>query len=308
MPPAEDQAAYLRIGELSRRVGVSSELLRAWERRYGLLSPTRTPGGFRLYDDDDERRVVRMLRQLETGVSAAEAARIALAEEHGATHAAAPDASSPVPLAGVLRPSLDRFDEAAAQAAFDRLLSSFALETVLRDAVLPYLGELGERWDRGELSIAQEHFASSFLHGRLLGLARGWGGGQGPHAVLASAPGDQHDLGLICFGLALRSYGWRITFLGADTPLVTIAEAARLLVPEIVVVAFTVTGRAAASKAGLAELAAAAPLAIAGGGTSAALAGSVGARHLAADPITAATTLARDDPTAPARSQDSRRA
>ena len=61
MQRADGQGAYLRIGELSRRVGVSSELLRAWERRYGLLSPTRTPGGFRLYGDEDERRVVRML-------------------------------------------------------------------------------------------------------------------------------------------------------------------------------------------------------------------------------------------------------
>lgn len=293
MPPAEDQAAYLRIGELSRRVGVSSELLRAWERRYGLLSPTRTPGGFRLYDDEDERRVLRMLRHLETGASAAEAARLALAEEPATAHAAGADASLPVPLAGVLQLPLDRFDEAAAHAAFDGLLSAFALETVLRDAVLPYLGELGERWARGEVSVAQEHFASSFLHGRLLGLARGWDGGLGPRAVLAAAPGDQHDLGLLCFGLALRGYGWRITFLGADTPLATLTEAARELVPEVVMVAFTVTGRLASSQPGLAELASSAPLALAGQGTSATLAGSVGARHFAADPLTAATALAR---------------
>ena len=113
-----------------------------------------------------------------------------------------------------LRGALDGFDEARAHAALDRLLSTFTLETVLRDAVLPYLRELGERWERGEASIAQEHFASVLLRGRLLGLARGWGSGGSRLALLACLPGEQHDLGLICFGLALRGQGWRIIFLG----------------------------------------------------------------------------------------------
>ena len=75
-----ESGGQVRIGELSRRVGVSAELLRAWERRYGLLSPTRTAGGFRLYGDDDERRVRRMLHNLDSGLSAAEGARLALTE------------------------------------------------------------------------------------------------------------------------------------------------------------------------------------------------------------------------------------
>jgi len=290
MQPVDDEPAYLRIGELSRRVGVSAELLRAWERRYGLLSPTRTPGGFRLYGDRDERRVHRMLRHLETGVSAAEAARITLAEQEGAPAGSA-DVSLPVPLADALRPALDGFDEVEANAVLDRLLSAFALETVLQDAVLPYLADLGERWGRGEASVAQEHFASAFLRGRLLGLARGWDGGLGSRALLACAPGDQHDLGLICFGLALRGHGWRITFLGADTPLETLTEAARALVPEIVVVTCTLSSQTA-GEAGLRALARAAPLALAGRGATPGLAAAVGARYLADDPVTEAATLA----------------
>src|SRR4029077_9976320 len=99
--------------------------------------------------------------------------------------------------------------EAGAHAALDRLLSAFTLETVLRDAVLPYLHELGERWERGEASIAQEHFASVLVRGRLLGLARGWGGGGARLALLACLPREKHDLGLICFGLAPRGQGGR---------------------------------------------------------------------------------------------------
>ena len=295
MQPADSQSAYLRIGELGRRVGVRPELLRAWERRYGLLSPLRSSGGFRLYGDEDERRVLRMLRHLETGVSAAEAARIALNEEDEAPPERAPDMSLPRALADVLRQPLEGFDEAGANAALDRLLSTFTFETVLRDAVLPYLAELGERWRRGEVSIAQEHFASAVIRGRLLGLARGWDGGRGPRALLACAPGDQHDLALICFGLALRGYGWRITFLGADTPLATVAETARVLAPEVVVVTFTLAEQAAGLKAGLVELSGAAPLALAGRGSSAALAEEVGAQYFPNDPFTTASALAHAD-------------
>ena len=80
MSAHEADRGPVRIGELSRRVGVTPEVLRAWERRYGILSPTRTDGGFRLYGEDDERRIRRMLQHLEQGLSAAEAARLARAD------------------------------------------------------------------------------------------------------------------------------------------------------------------------------------------------------------------------------------
>src|SRR5271166_6359514 len=289
---AGEDPGHLRIGELSRRVGVSPEVLRAWERRYGVLSPARTKGGFRLYRDEDERRVLRMLEYLHDGVSAAQAARLARAEQDQAPDADGIDAHTTGAHADDLRRALDDFDDTGAHAALDRLLGSFPLETVLRDAILPYLHELGERWQRGEASVAQEHFASAMLRSRLLGLARGWGTGRGPHALLACLPGDQHDLGLICFGLALRAHGCRITFLGPDTPLVTIAEAARLLRPALVVLTAALPEQATGLGEGLQEVARVAPVAIAGNGASTELAEAIGARYLDEDPVTAAATLA----------------
>jgi methylmalonyl-CoA mutase cobalamin-binding subunit len=84
--------------------------------------------------------------------------------------------------------------------------------------------------------VAQEHFASNIVRGRLLGIARGWGRGVGPRALLACVPGEQHELGLIAFGLALRTHGWRIEYLGADTPLDTIRSVADSLDVDLVVV------------------------------------------------------------------------
>lgn len=226
----------MRIGELSRRSGISPELLRAWERRYGLLQPTRSAGGLRLYSADDVARVRAMKEHLAEGFAAAEAAALATRTSDGG-ETATPAAKDE------LAAALSSFDENAAHAAFDSLLARLSLDSLLRDVVLPYLHELGERWEAGEVTVAQEHYASTLLRGRLLGLARGWGHGLGPSAVLACAPGEQHDLGLLAFGLALRARGWRIVYLGADTPIASIADAARACDPDVVVVSAT-TARA----------------------------------------------------------------
>jgi MerR family transcriptional regulator, light-induced transcriptional regulator len=225
------EAGLLRIGELSRRTGVTPELLRAWERRYGLLRPTRSSGGLRLYGHDDLARVQRMQQHLADGLAAAEAATLA-AETERAPEALVFDAAA---ARQELGSALEGFDESAAQTTLDSVLSMATLDSVLADVVLPYLRDLGDRWEQGEVSIAQEHFASAVLRGRLLGLARGWSRGFGPPALLACLPGEQHDLGLIAFGLALRSRGFRIAFLGANTPVESIAGAAEVLEPVAVV-------------------------------------------------------------------------
>jgi DNA-binding transcriptional MerR regulator len=285
------ESAHLRIGALSRRVGVSPELLRAWEQRYGLLQPVRSAGGFRLYSTADEERVRSMSRHLDAGVSAAQAARLALAE-------AARDGSAEAQSGGLtrlsaeLRAALDRLDEPGSQAIVDRLLATFTLQTVLRDVVLPYLQELGERWEQGDASVAQEHFASNVLRGRLLGLSRGWGQGVGPKAMLACAPGELHDLPLIIFGLVLAARGWLITYLGPDTPIATIQEALEDVEPRLVVIAAMTRQRLRASQLQLTELARHVAVGLAGAGATDGLARATGAFLLEGDPVTAAERLA----------------
>jgi DNA-binding transcriptional MerR regulator len=285
--PADDK--LLRIGELSRRVGVPVESLRAWERRYGLLDPSRTQGGFRLYGEDDVARVLAMRANLERGLFAAEAARLALADDVGDE----PAAPGPVVDADELAAALDRFDEAGAQRALDSLLAALTLDVVLRDVLLPYLHELGERWERGEVSVAQEHFASNLIRGRLMSLARSWDRGMGPRALLACVEGERHDLPLVCFGLALRGHGWRISYLGADTPIASLAETLRTLAPDAVVVSGTVRGAFGATATKLRKIALDAPLFVAGAAADEAVARRVRGTLLSGDPVVAAETLAR---------------
>jgi DNA-binding transcriptional MerR regulator len=273
-------AADLRIGELARRAGVSPELLRAWERRYGLLRPERSSGGYRLYSADDERRVRTMTAALGRGISAGEAARLAL------------DDGRDTPSVQTLVEALVAFDDIGAHAALDRLMSALTLDAVLRDWVLPALHDLGERWERGEITVGQEHFASHLLRGRLLGLARGWDRGSGPRALLACPAGEQHDLPLIAFGLALREHGWRITYLGADTPVATIDETASALRPDLVVLAAVAPVRLRPCAQPLRDLGSRFPLALAGAGADDALAAEIGARRLGDGPVEAAAAVA----------------
>ena len=283
------EQGVLRIGELSRRVGISPELLRAWERRYGLLRPTRSEGGFRLYSTADEQRVRRMLALQQQGLSPAVAARTVAGESDGVGGASA--ALPAEALRQALAEALDRFDEAAANRAFDRALGMLTLDTLLREIVLDYLADLGERWSAGLASVAQEHFATNVLRGRLLGLARDWGQGGGPLALLACPPGELHDLGIICFGLALRARGWRIAFLGADTPVDTLKHTADNLHPELVVLTATTPQRLSRIRSELRDLGGATRLAVAGAGTTQALATSISAELLDGDPVSQAARV-----------------
>jgi MerR family transcriptional regulator, light-induced transcriptional regulator len=267
-------------------VGVSPELLRAWEQRYGLLRPTRSPGGYRLYGEEDAQRVARMRGALDEGLSAAEAARVALAAR--------------VPSDGLIEvtrtrllDAAERYDEAAVHAALDEGIAAFGLEEFLRDLVLPTLVELGRRWKDGKIEVGQEHFASTLVRGRLLALARLWGRGAGPLALLACAPGEQHDISLIIFGLLLRSYGWRVLFLGADTPFWTLEDAARTTAPAVVVVVTFDPALLESEGVALRRLGRIAPLVLSGPGASSAMSAKLRVRRLDGDLVDAARVVAQ---------------
>lgn len=279
----------IRIGELARRTGVSPELLRAWEQRYGLLQPSRSAGGFRLYSPADEARAHGMTRLIAGGLSAAEAAHQTLTA--GPTPAAV---ESPLldDLARRLRTALDRLDGAGAHAALDRLLAAVSLDVVCAEVLVPYLRELGDRWAAGRATVAQEHFASNLIRGRLLGLARDWDAGDGPRLLLACLPGEAHDLGLVMFGLLAARRGWRITFLGADTPLDTLEASVRDLRPAATVLVATTPALLAAHAEELRRVSDLTRVAFAGV-TDAAVVDDLGARSLPSDLVEAVGSLTR---------------
>lgn len=289
-PSTPEQGPLVRIGELSRRTGVGVDTLRAWERRYGLLRPQRSSGGFRLYGMSDQERVRAMKALIDSGVSAAEAARLTASAvsprarsgqgEEGSDHAER------------LAAALDRFDEADANAILDDAIARFTVDAVVSRVLLPVLNAIGTRWESGEVSVAEEHFATALLRGRMLSLGRNWGAGAGPLALLAGPPGEQHDLGLIAFGLVLRERGWRIALLGSDTPIETISDAVAKLAPNAVVLAAVTREPFEAAANQIRALASTTPVLIGGEGADDELAERLGARSLQPDPVGAAAGMA----------------
>jgi DNA-binding transcriptional MerR regulator len=288
-------ASWMPIGELSRRIGVSTDLLRKWEHRYAVLSPERTPGNQRLYSQVDEARARLMLSHVRNGMPPAQAAELATAARFrikpDTSVSAVATAETAAQARATMQAALDQYDETTAERALEKLLTMFTATTVIREVLLPYLHEIGERWANAHLSVAQEHFASNFIHSRLLGLARGWDRGLGPRAVLACPSEEQHTFGLIAFGIALHQLGWRITYLGADTPISMIAQASDSVQPRLTVITTVRSDRLERVLPDLRDLSARWPLAIGGAGASHELGQRCEARYLPSDPITAVDHL-----------------
>ena len=278
---------HLRIGELSRRVGrqrrsccahgsAATDCSRRPARRAASGS-TATPTS-----DACGACWLTSIRRLGGRGRATRAAASAEARRAGD----APANTAPGALARAAAPALDLFDERLRTPPSTELLVDFTLETVLRDAVLPYLRELGERWERGEASIAAGALRELLLRGRLLGLARGWGSVASPLALLACAArrAARPRADLLRARPARPGLAHRVPRAG-HTARTRSRETARQLGPALVVLTATTPGFAGRGRAELAEVAGSAPLALAGAGMGAKLAEAVGAAYLEDDPV-----------------------
>lgn len=200
----------LNIAAIARRTRVAPDTLRKWESRYGVLRPTRTAGGQRRYDEADVQRVEWLRDRIAEGWRIGEAARMLDAE------ASALD--DPVELRDALIPAIRDFDLPSVTATLDQAFAVLPLEQALADVITPALEWTGEAWHRGELSIAQEHAISAKVRAHLTRLIADGRADVHGIAVLACGPGEQHDLGLLMLAVALRADGWRVEYLGANTP------------------------------------------------------------------------------------------
>ncbi len=213
------------IKQAAVRSGVNVSLLRAWERRYGIVSPSRTDSGYRLYDDIAIERLRAMRSLVEAGWSARQAAdRVSTASEEELVTMApdGPLASPPAEdsLASFVEGAA-RLDTAAIERALDDMFAAASFERVVEDRVFPALRALGEAWSTGAVDVAGEHAASAAV-ARRLGMAfeasAAAGAGRGP-VLVGLPPGARHDLAALAFATAARRSGLRVLYLGPDVPL-----------------------------------------------------------------------------------------
>ena len=215
------------IKEAAARTGVGAPLIRAWERRYGVVSPTRTSSGYRLYDETSLKVLLAMRSLVDSGWTASEAARAISAGEVSVDEAvvAARDSRA---AGGEHAPShrsrmVERFVAAAeaaspadTEASLDEILASGSFEAVADDLLLPAVAALGDAWASGRLSVAGEHAASAAVARRLAAIYQAAGIPGRVSVVVGLPPGARHELGALAFAAALRRRGTGVLYLGAD--------------------------------------------------------------------------------------------
>jgi DNA-binding transcriptional MerR regulator/methylmalonyl-CoA mutase cobalamin-binding subunit len=272
-PPHLDEAAgLLRIANVAELTGVPEPTLRAWERRYGVPTPERTPSGYRLYGAREVAQVREMKRLLANGISAAQAART-LRERPPAGQDERPAGDPYGQSRDAILEAVARFDEESLDLQLRALLFMGPTVSLLDHVIVPVLRTIGDRWHSGELSVAHEHLASQRLGTLVRDVARlgpGWDGG--PRVLMASFADDEHDLGLLATGARLATWGFRPVFLGARTPPDAVAAAVHANEPRAVALSCTVTparARARELLEGYASACAPVPWIVGGAGASA---------------------------------------
>jgi DNA-binding transcriptional MerR regulator/methylmalonyl-CoA mutase cobalamin-binding subunit len=215
----EDARVYT-VKQAAQVTGVPADTLRAWERRYGVVAPARSDGGYRLYDDDAIRRLQQMRALVDAGWSPARAA------EHLREHADTARAPAGVPLE-VLGRFAAAFDAAGTDRVLDEVFASSGFERAVDEWLMPALVRLGEAWARGEASIAGEHLVSATVQRRLAAAFEAAGRAHGAPRVLSGLPpGARHELGAMAFATAARRAGLDVVYLGSDLPEESWARAA----------------------------------------------------------------------------------
>jgi DNA-binding transcriptional MerR regulator/methylmalonyl-CoA mutase cobalamin-binding subunit len=216
------------IKEASARSGVGAPLIRAWERRYGVITPTRAPSGYRLYDDATINVLLTMRMLVASGWTASEAARAIGAGEvrvEGGPAARAPRVPEPSADAAHRARLIARFVAAAesaspreTEAALDAILAAGSFEAIVDDLLLPAAVSLGDAWEAGTLGVGGEHAASAAIARRLAAALLAAGIPTRPSVVVGLPPGSRHELGAMAFAVALRRRGVGVLYLGPDVP------------------------------------------------------------------------------------------
>jgi len=212
------------IRTVSEITGVNSVTLRAWERRYGLIKPLRTPKGHRLYSQQDIQLIQDVLDRLSQGMSISQIARDIL-DKTSMDNGEHPDVWGQY--CQHMIKAVSRFDEHALEAVYNDAMALYPVDVVTTRLIMPLLEELGDRWQIKSGSIAEEHFFSVYLRNKLGARFHHQNlRNSGPKLIMACLPGEHHEFGILLFALTAHSKGYQVILLGADLPVTELIQVA----------------------------------------------------------------------------------
>ncbi|MBN8469961.1 cobalamin-dependent protein [Corallococcus exiguus] len=231
-----------RIHIAAELSGVRVELIRAWERRYGVLEPERTPAGYRVYTDRDVALLKRLKALTDEGVAISEAAKLVpqlraeleVAPALLAESSEARTGSQPESWRAAVMAAAEAYDQPRVVRILDEVLTALPPLKAFEDVLVPVQREVGDRWHAGTLTVAQEHLVTQVVRERLVSLLHGAPRGGRKHAVLACFPEEEHEIGLLGVALRLRHAGMRVTLLGQRVPAEGLGEMVARAKPDVV--------------------------------------------------------------------------
>lgn len=233
-----------RIGAVSRLTGLSSDVVRVWERRYKAINPQRSDGGSRLYSDTDIARLRKLRQAVELGHAIGQVAKLpdqeldTLAGKHRATLTiSAPEANDPHKVTRErFLEAITRMDVIAADEEIHRAATLYPPRVIVKNIVSPLLEEIGERWAHQDFGIAQEHVATYLIRNLLSSLFRLYPPDEAAETIVLATPsGERHEFGILIGALIAATRGWRVVYLGVDLPAQEIIRTAKLTKARVLV-------------------------------------------------------------------------
>ncbi|HEY9050047.1 MAG TPA: MerR family transcriptional regulator [Gammaproteobacteria bacterium] len=204
------------ISAVSSLTGVNPITLRAWERRYGLIKPTRTPKGHRLYSENDISTINQVVKLLEQGIAASQVGHYL--NQQGITPT---ETGNPWQVYQErMHQAVINFDEPALEKIYNEAMALYPVSLVTRELLVPLLRALGDRWQSQQRGVGEEHFFAVFMRNKLGSRFHHRNlNNRGPKILAACLPGEHHELGLLLFSLAAHERDYRIILLGANMPI-----------------------------------------------------------------------------------------
>ena len=207
------------IRTIAELTGIPSTTLRAWERRYGLLKPARTPKGHRLYSSEDIELVRKISSLLKNNHTISEAIRLVKNPDQLSLIAPAPGEDHWNSFQQQLLNAIEVFNDQNLDKVYNDALAIYPIDMVTEHVIIPVMKILGERWREREAGIAEEHFFSAFLRNKLgARFHHETHRSRGRQILVACLPGEQHELGILLYCIAAIGRGYRILYLGTDMP------------------------------------------------------------------------------------------
>ncbi len=223
----EEPSEFFPIRTVSALTGVNSVTLRAWERRYNLITPIRTPSGHRLYSQEDIDKINKAIGLLEKGMSISQAGQI-INNQLKIPEGIQDSTEIWKSYRERIMEAVMVFDEVLLDEIYQQALSFHPVQTVTRMLIIPSLRELGTRWKYAEGGVAEEHFFSVFLRNKLgARFHHRSRNNTGPKLLGACLPHETHETGLLLFALAADEQNYRQVLLGASMPLQELPVAAK---------------------------------------------------------------------------------